>query len=146
MKKKSFKKVLAFIITIMVFSALPQLATAQKDKPCPPGYKLKCYSIRPPFCLCIRNGDGKNIDYNAKSKELVATTFELENPSIVSIKIYDATGRLVKTITDKRTSEGDHQLEWDKNDESGKAVPAGVYVLRLNAKNYAENKKILIVK
>ena len=64
----------------------------------------------------------------------------------VSIKIYDATGRLVKTIANRKMPEGYHQIEWNNKDESGKAVPDGIYVLQIFANGKSETMKLSIMK
>ena len=144
MKKQSLKKLFAFIISMLMFSALPQLARAQKDKTCPPGYKKVCNYNR--VCWCVHNGNGKNISYNATSQQSIAINFELEHSSSVSIKIYDATGRLVKTITNGRVSEGYYDFKWDAKNEFGNVLQNGVYVLKVESGNYSGVKKILVIK
>ncbi len=52
-------------------------------------------------------------------------------PNIESrIQVYDATGRLVKHFIDKGTqSSGDHVIFWRADDDRGRALPAGVYLV-----------------
>ncbi len=132
MKPQTTKKFFAFIIIMMMFSALPQLASAQKNKPCPPGYK---------FCGCVKNGHGNNFVAVATSQQSIAASFQIEHPTIISIKIYDATGRLVKTLADKVFEQGEHQLQLD-----AAGVNAGIYMVRFNAGDYSEAKKISVIK
>lgn len=146
MKPQSIQKLFAFIITVMMFSALPQLASSQKNNPCPPGYKLKCSSPRdwPQWCTCVKNGNGNNSVVT--SQELDATSFELEQTSKVSIKIYDATERLIKTLADRRMPQGEHQITWNKTDEAGNTVNAGIYIFRLDAGTFSDTKKFTVIK
>jgi hypothetical protein len=141
MKQQTTKKLFALIIAIMMFSAIPQLACAQKDNPCPPGYKWKCGYIRPPYCRCVKTGNGKNSVAFVTSKQSIAANFELEYPPIASIKIYDATGQLVKTLADKIFEQGEHQLQWD-----AAGVNAGIYIVQFNTGTYSETKKIVVIK
>jgi len=140
MKPQTTKKFFAFIIMMMMFSALPQLASAQKNKPCPPGYKFECGG-RPPYCGCVKNGNGKNFVAFATSQQSIAASFQIEHPTIISIKIYDTTGRLVKTLADKVFEQGEHQLQLD-----AAGVNAGIYMIRFNAGDYSETKKISVIK
>ena len=153
MKSSSTKKLFAFIITAMLFSTIPQLAGAQKNKPCPQGYKEECYYYIDPWsargtriCLCVPNGNGKNATYNSISDQSIATNFELEHPLIVSIKIYDATGRLIKTLANNAMQIDPHQIKWNAKDENENPVGSGVYLLKMQAGNYVETKKISVLK
>jgi hypothetical protein len=147
MKFSTTKKLFAFIITVIMFSLLPQLAGAQKTKLCPKGYKYECYYMEHGFrfCICVPNGNGNNSSNNLSGGESLATNFELDKPSLISIKIYDATGRLVKTLANSRMAKGEHQIEWDRKDEQGNAVSAGTYILRLNSGNKTETRKLSVV-
>ena len=49
------------------------------------------------------------------------------------VAIYDASGRLVRTLTDRVLSAGPHALRWDGRDESSHPVASGVYFARLRA-------------
>jgi flagellar hook assembly protein FlgD len=49
----------------------------------------------------------------------------------IALAIFDATGRVVRTLTESRQTPGDHTLVWDGTDGNGKAAPSGVYFARL---------------
>jgi subtilisin family serine protease len=49
------------------------------------------------------------------------------------VTIYDASGRLVRTLTDRVMLDGRHAAEWDGRDESLHPVASGVYFARLRA-------------
>ena len=162
MKPQSTQRLSAFIIALIIFSAIPAFVNAQKKCPkghCPKGYVCVngyCVKSSPP-CTCVRPIPPGCVDYcvwqttgnksffidSAKSN---AISFQLMQAQNVSAKIYDATGRLIKTIADNKMREGYHQIEWGAKDETGNAVQAGVYVLRIKSGNYSEDKKILIAK
>jgi len=73
-------------------------------------------------------------------------SFSLTQSQKVSIQIFDATGRLIKTLTDAQTPVGAHQLVWNARDEKGNAVSTGIYFLRMQAGNYTETKKVVVAK
>jgi hypothetical protein len=68
--------------------------------------------------------------------------------SVKDMKIYNITGRLVKsftTVSDKRTAV--NEIHWDGIDDSGKKLPAGVYLLRLETlKGTTETKELIILR
>ena len=55
----------------------------------------------------------------------------LPQPGHVRLVVLDVVGRLVRTITDARLDQGRHSLVWDRRDDVGRRVAAGVYLLRL---------------
>jgi uncharacterized protein YegL len=54
-------------------------------------------------------------------------------PQHMSIRIYDARGRLVRTLVDEMTMGGSFMVKWDANDQKGKRVTAGLYFAVLEA-------------
>jgi hypothetical protein len=52
-----------------------------------------------------------------------------EGPAV--IRIYDAGGRLVRSLLERTLPAGRHQIHWDGRDERGGRVSSGVYILRL---------------
>ncbi|HYV92902.1 MAG TPA: T9SS type A sorting domain-containing protein [Chitinophagales bacterium] len=73
-------------------------------------------------------------------------SFSLPQSEKVSVKIFDMTGRIVKTLADVEMQEGAQQINWNATDEKGNAVDAGIYFLKLDIGNYSETKKLLVVK
>jgi len=59
--------------------------------------------------------------------------FGLERPARVSLRIYDVSGRLVRTLVDAQLGEGRHEAFWDGKDASGAAAASGIYFCRLEA-------------
>ena len=52
----------------------------------------------------------------------------------------------MKTLVDAQMQPGAHQLTWNARDEKGSAVVTGIYLLKMQAGNYVETKKISVVK
>jgi hypothetical protein len=93
----------------------------------------------------IRNATQLKITPNPLSNT-TTISFSLSQLSKVSIGIYDMTGRLVQTLTNTELQQGTHQLTWNAKDEKGNAVVAGIYFLKMQAGNYTETKKLVVVK
>lgn len=129
-----------------------------KGKVCVNGYCVKydlCFCPSGYICIdgyCRRNmpfltaGSPANEAVNISPANSNAISFQLMQAQNVSAKIYDATGRLVRTLADSRMPEGRHEIEWSTETKDGIAVPAGVYFLRMVTGNYVESKKMLVVK
>ena len=61
-----------------------------------------------------------------------------------SLRLYDARGRLVRTLRDGELPAGRTSAVWDGADESGRHVGAGTYLLRLEAgRRWASEKVVL---
>jgi flagellar hook assembly protein FlgD len=73
-------------------------------------------------------------------------SFFIPQTEKVSIEIYDLTGRLIKILTNEKMQAGTHHLTWNARDEKGNAVGSGIYLLKLQAGNYTETKKISVLK
>lgn len=70
-------------------------------------------------------------------------SFTLLQSEKVSVKVFDMTGRLVKTIVDAEMTPGAHQLEWNMTVAK---IISGIYFLKIETKNYSETKKISVIK
>jgi len=64
----------------------------------------------------------------------------------VTISVYNLLGRKIRTITIEKQSAGEHEVNWDGTDQSGKAVASGIYFYRLTSGNYTESKKMILLK
>ena len=73
-------------------------------------------------------------------------SFKLSQLQKVLIWVFDINGRLVKTLANAQMQPGTHQLTWDANDEEGNNISAGIYFLRIETKDYAETKKLSVIK
>jgi len=61
--------------------------------------------------------------------------------SFVTLKVYDVTGREMKTLVAKQMNAGTYQAQFDAS-----ALPSGVYFYKLQAGNYTDMKKALLLK
>ncbi len=71
--------------------------------------------------------------------------FELPESREVRIEVYDAAGRLVRTIAHERVAAGRNLRTWDRRDQSGARVPGGIYFLRLSARPDERNQKLVVL-
>jgi len=66
--------------------------------------------------------------------------------SEISLRIYDLTGRAVKTLVHDEVEQGTHFASWDGSDELGSSVPAGVYLYRLAAGDFVSARKLVLLR
>jgi hypothetical protein len=58
-------------------------------------------------------------------------TYSVSSPGYVDMKVYDLTGKLVKTLISDSRSPGNYLTYWDGTDEQGRLLGSGVYFYRL---------------
>ena len=73
--------------------------------------------------------------------------YELSEESQVRIKIYDVTGRPVKTLlSGKIQRPGSYNIYWNGDDEKGVTVSTGTYFVILDTKDYRKVRKIMMLR
>jgi len=68
-------------------------------------------------------------------------SYHITQPGMVSLKVYDRTGRLVETLVNNTQNAGTQTVTWDARKMSN-----GVYFLRLQADNQTAVHKLILVK
>ncbi|MCI0692366.1 choice-of-anchor D domain-containing protein [candidate division KSB1 bacterium] len=72
--------------------------------------------------------------------------FALPKPDLVSMKIYDILGQLVKNLVEKPLPSGVHNVVWRGDNESGGTAVSGLYFVRLQAGNAVKVQRIVLVR
>ncbi|GEM_PF-2925611 len=72
--------------------------------------------------------------------------FAIPRAGAVSLKVYNIVGQEVTELFNGILPAGGFRTTWDGTDMNGKSVSSGVYFYRLQASDYAETKKMLLMK
>ena len=72
--------------------------------------------------------------------------FGLAAPGNVSLRIYDAAGRLVRVLAEGARPAGNYTELWDGRDSRGSAVASGIYFYRLQAGEFTETRKLVLTR
>jgi hypothetical protein len=72
--------------------------------------------------------------------------YELQVPSVVSLKVYDVLGREVAILVDKVKEAGTHSVTFDTRNTTLATLKSGVYFYQLKAGSYVETKKMIYLK
>ncbi len=72
--------------------------------------------------------------------------FTLPEQSEVTLNIYNIMGQLVRTLVNRKLPVGSHSVVWDGQDERAMFVSSGLYISRLIAGDFVEQRKMLLVK
>jgi len=72
--------------------------------------------------------------------------FTLREAGEVTLAVYDATGRRVRTLVSGRREARSYDVAWDGRDDAGTRVASGVYFYRLTAGSFTQTKKMVLLK
>ncbi len=72
--------------------------------------------------------------------------YQLSSRSEVGLRIYDRTGRLVKTLVAGTQGAGYLSVTWDGRDDLGREIPKGIYFVRMETSNYTATEKIILIR
>lgn len=77
----------------------------------------------------------------------VGIDFALSNPDVVTIRILDVTGRLVRSVSDGQAFDaGTHHAVWDGRDARGEDVPSGAYFVQLSTDRKVDSRRITLLR
>ncbi|MBD3366840.1 MAG: hypothetical protein GF405_01545 [Candidatus Eisenbacteria bacterium] len=77
---------------------------------------------------------------------VTSIAYDVPEEARVTIRVYDVTGRVVRTLVDRECDAGRHVVSWDGEDDRGDAVGSGVYFCTMNAPGYRGERKMLLLK
>ena len=72
--------------------------------------------------------------------------YDLPENGNVNITIYDMLGREVKTLINQTQDAGYKSVIWDATNDYGKPVSAGIYLYQIQAGEYIQTKKMVLLK
>jgi hypothetical protein len=72
--------------------------------------------------------------------------FELAASEPVTVRVFDVSGRLVKTLADGPFAGGTHQLQWNGYDNRGTRVASGIYFIRIESRSYTATRRAVMLK
>jgi hypothetical protein len=76
----------------------------------------------------------------------VTISYFVPEEARVTVRVFDASGAIVRNLVDESRREGQYSFAWDGRGEGGKAVASGVYFIRLDAAGRHATKKVVLLK
>jgi len=73
-------------------------------------------------------------------------SYSLPNDSYVKLAIYNIKGQKVKTLVNGFETAGYKAIRWDGTDETGQKVASGIYFYRLEAGDFTQTRKMVLMK
>lgn len=72
--------------------------------------------------------------------------YHLPEAVTVSVRIYDPTGRRIRTLLSARQPAGSHELHWNGVGDSGEPAGSGVYFCRVHAGDLSRTMKLVLAR
>jgi len=113
-----------------------------------------------PFTVMIDGGDAMSIylesllpdkfalhqNYPNPFNPVTTLRYDLPENSLVNIIIYDLLGRQVKSLINQTQDAGFKSIIWNATNDYGKPVSAGVYLYQIQAGEFVQTKKMVLLK
>lgn len=77
---------------------------------------------------------------------LTTIRYDVREKGRVTLRIYDAAGRLVRTLFDGVNDAGSHSVTWDGRNNSGSAAASGIYFYRMAAPGFTRTRKMVLLR
>ena len=77
---------------------------------------------------------------------ITTLSYNLPHEELVNITIYDMMGRSIKILQNSNQAAGLHSIIWDGTNTINKSVSAGLYLCTLQAGDFRETRKMLLLK
>jgi len=132
------------------------------------GISLEGNQFCPPYPYCTEDYLGEQDTSNCENvsvvDEIIPLTYKLYNAypnpfnpaatlrydlpidGIVNITVYDMMGRIINNLVSSKQSSGFKSVQWNATDNFGQPVSAGVYLYHIEAGNFSQTKKMLLLK
>jgi len=124
--------------------------------------------ICPPYPSCIENYMGEQDTSNCEQVSIIDETlpitynlynaypnpfnpkttlhYDLPEDAMVNITIYDMMGRVVKTMVNTQQNAGFKSVRWNATNDAGSPVSAGIYLYMIQAGEFRQTKKMVLLK
>ncbi|MBU0529651.1 T9SS type A sorting domain-containing protein, partial [bacterium] len=87
-----------------------------------------------------------NQNYPNPFNPATTITFDLSEDTDVKILIYDMAGRLIRELVNQPMNVGTKTISWDSKDNLGQSVSGGIYFYKLQAGDFTQTKKMVLMK
>ena len=72
--------------------------------------------------------------------------YDLPEDSFVKVSVYDMSGNQVRTLVNEAKSAGFRSVQWNATNNQGQPVSAGVYIYSIEAENFIDTRKMILLK
>ncbi|MBE77472.1 MAG: hypothetical protein CMG41_07025 [Candidatus Marinimicrobia bacterium] len=77
---------------------------------------------------------------------ITSLRYDLPKDDLVNITIYDMMGRIVKTLVNSSQTAGYKSIQWSATNDRNEPVSAGLYLYVIQAGEFRQTKKMVLLK
>ena len=87
-----------------------------------------------------------NNNYPNPFNPLTTIRYDLPEDGFVNVTIYDVMGKPVKYLVNSQQNAGFRSTQWDATNDAGSPVSAGIYLYTIQAGDFRQTKKMVLLK
>jgi hypothetical protein len=87
-----------------------------------------------------------NQNYPNPFNPTTTLAYDLPKDELVNITIYDMMGRMVTNLVSSQQNAGYKSIQWDATNNAGQPVSAGLYLYSIEAGEFRQTKKMVLLK
>ena len=72
--------------------------------------------------------------------------FDLKEKGLVTLKVYNVAGQLVRTLVNEVKDANSYTVAWDGKNDRGGAVASGIYFYKMDTKDFSQTKKMVMLR
>ncbi|HEX9972718.1 MAG TPA: FlgD immunoglobulin-like domain containing protein, partial [bacterium] len=72
--------------------------------------------------------------------------FQIPQANHIIVRIFNTLGEEIRNVVNGRYQAGDYSVIWDGRDNSGKAVSSGTYIYQIQAGQYVDVKRMVLIR
>jgi len=72
--------------------------------------------------------------------------YALQENAEVTLKIYNVLGQVVRTLVNEKQTAGYKLVVWDGTNDIGVQAASGIYIYRIEAKDFVQSKKLILMR
>ena len=72
--------------------------------------------------------------------------FDLKEKGLVTLKVYNVAGQLVRTLVDDVRDAAAYSIVWDGRNNTGSAVASGIYFYKMETKDFSQTRKMVLLR
>ena len=110
------------------------------------GYKR----LYPEYVMSVREGSVRSSTagitrlFPNPATEVITIRFDVQRRENVRIEVYDATGRILRIVSEGILEPGSYRDEWELDDELYNPLPGGVYYMRIIGESFSGSLPVLV--
>jgi len=89
---------------------------------------------------------GLNQNHPNPFNPMTVISYQIPHPGVVTIRIYNVAGQMVRMLVDETKAAGYHSVIWNGRNDAGNDVSSGIYFYQMISGDYSASRKMILVK